>query len=163
MNHQIDINGISDNDLMNYDHEALEDDSNLSAEVKHYADQLSSESTETIQSAIETLSKTLAARRSQEANALLSDIKERAKALGFNSLHEFISVADKDEAAKGGVGSRKPVPIRYQDPKNKQNTWTGRGKRPKWLSALVDAGHDISEFDLRLKKKLSDSESDATA
>jgi DNA-binding protein (histone) len=43
-----------------------------------------------------------------------------------------------------GSKSHKPVPIRYRD--NEGNTWTGRGKQPKWLRHLIEAGHDISEF-----------------
>ena len=49
------------------------------------------------------------------------------------------------KAKQAPVVSRKPVPAKYRDP-NSSETWTGRGKAPRWLSALVDAGHSKDEF-----------------
>ncbi|EJW13208.1 regulator protein, putative [Rhodovulum sp. PH10] len=36
------------------------------------------------------------------------------------------------------------VPPKYQGPNGE--TWAGRGARPKWLTELLDAGHEIEEF-----------------
>ena len=33
---------------------------------------------------------------------------------------------------KGGV-----VAVKYRDPKNPENTWTGRGRMPRWLTAAT--------------------------
>lgn len=38
------------------------------------------------------------------------------------------------------------APVRYRDPNNPDNTWTGRGRPPKWLQDLIDAGKDQDEF-----------------
>lgn len=38
---------------------------------------------------------------------------------------------------------------RYRDPANPFNTWTGLGKRPAWLSSYIDAGHDLSEYEIK--------------
>lgn len=43
----------------------------------------------------------------------------------------------------GGKGS---VAIKYRDPKNSENTWTGRGRMPRWLQAAVDAGKKKESF-----------------
>ena len=40
-------------------------------------------------------------------------------------------------------GSRKPrakVKPKYRNPANKSETWTGRGKRPRWFNAALAAG-----------------------
>src|SRR5688572_22952275 len=36
--------------------------------------------------------------------------------------------------------------VRYRDPENPENTWTGIGKMKKWLQEKLDAGHQIEEF-----------------
>jgi DNA-binding protein H-NS len=38
------------------------------------------------------------------------------------------------------------VPIKYRHPQDVEKTWTGRGMTPKWMQALLDMGHDRSEF-----------------
>ncbi len=48
----------------------------------------------------------------------------------------------KAKAAKSGV--RKPAPIKFRGPNGE--TWSGRGKTPKWLKAAVDAGQSAASF-----------------
>ena len=38
------------------------------------------------------------------------------------------------------------APIKYRDPKNPQNTWSGRGRPAKWLKAKMDAGEDKEDY-----------------
>jgi DNA-binding protein H-NS len=38
------------------------------------------------------------------------------------------------------------VAVKYRHPKDPTQTWTGRGMTPKWMRALLDKGHDRSEF-----------------
>src|SRR5262245_47787758 len=39
---------------------------------------------------------------------------------------------------KGRKG--KKVAAKYRDPKNPENTWTGRGRMPRWLAAATKGG-----------------------
>jgi DNA-binding protein H-NS len=44
---------------------------------------------------------------------------------------------------------RRPYPKvlpRYQNPANPTETWSGRGKQPKWVSAQLRSGKDLSDF-----------------
>jgi len=41
---------------------------------------------------------------------------------------------------------KKEVSIKYQDPDNKANSWSGRGIRPKWLKEKLTAGSNIEDF-----------------
>ena len=41
---------------------------------------------------------------------------------------------------------RAKLPPRYRDPQQPENTWAGRGKRPKWLVAKLAAGARIEDF-----------------
>jgi DNA-binding protein H-NS len=43
----------------------------------------------------------------------------------------------------GGKAKRGMVPIKYRNPDNPEQTWTGRGRRPLWI---VKAGGDMSRF-----------------
>ena len=45
------------------------------------------------------------------------------------------------------AGSRGPVAAKYRDPETGA-TWSGRGLKPKWLAAALDAGKAISDFAL---------------
>ncbi|MDO5610683.1 MAG: H-NS histone family protein [Pseudomonadota bacterium] len=38
------------------------------------------------------------------------------------------------------------VEPKYADPANGGQTWSGRGKRPRWLAAYVDQGRNLDEF-----------------
>ena len=35
---------------------------------------------------------------------------------------------------------------KYRNPNDPSETWTGRGKKPRWLTAALKAGHTIEEF-----------------
>jgi DNA-binding protein H-NS len=35
---------------------------------------------------------------------------------------------------------------KYQNPNEPSETWSGRGKQPRWLTAALKTGHSIEEF-----------------
>jgi DNA-binding protein H-NS len=35
---------------------------------------------------------------------------------------------------------------KYRNPKEPSETWSGRGKQPRWLAAALSTGHTIEEF-----------------
>jgi DNA-binding protein H-NS len=49
----------------------------------------------------------------------------------------------------GAPGKRRKYPKvfpKYRNPKDTSETWSGRGKKPRWLTAALKAGHTIEEF-----------------
>jgi DNA-binding protein H-NS len=45
--------------------------------------------------------------------------------------------------------ARRPYPAvlpKYQNPKNRAETWSGRGKTPRWLKAQLRAGKKLDNF-----------------
>lgn len=48
------------------------------------------------------------------------------------------------------IGSRstkgKPVAAKYMNPDNPAETWSGRGRKPKWLVAKLEKGKKQSDF-----------------
>ena len=55
-----------------------------------------------------------------------------------------MSLSDLFEGPKSRKSAAKGAsPIKFRNPKNADETWTGRGRRPAWL---VDAGGDHNRF-----------------
>lgn len=48
--------------------------------------------------------------------------------------------------AKRSRASRGVSEIRYRDPENPDNVWSGRGRPPKWMQDQIDAGRDKDAF-----------------
>ena len=49
-------------------------------------------------------------------------------------------------------GQRRPYPKvlpKYQNPRNRSETWAGRGKRPRWLVAQLRSGKKIEDFQIK--------------
>lgn len=82
-----------------------------------------------------------------ELQAQLEQARAAERAQVIAQVRELVSthglVADdifgKTRSAKSGV----KVAVKFRDG---ENTWSGRGIKPKWLQAHLDAGRDISEF-----------------
>jgi len=54
---------------------------------------------------------------------------------------------------EGPVSGRRPYPPvspQFRNPENPAETWAGRGKQPRWLSAQLRSGKRIDDF--RIKK-----------
>jgi DNA-binding protein H-NS len=66
----------------------------------------------------------------------LEDIERKARDFGF-ALHQ--------NGAAPAPRARKPRPT-YRNPDNPEEIYGGKGKRPAWLIAKLEAGHDIAEF-----------------
>lgn len=69
----------------------------------------------------------------------LAELEERAKSLGF-TLAELTGAAP--------TRKRAPVAAKYANPANKSETWSGRGRKPRWFEAALKAGK--SEKDLSI-------------
>jgi DNA-binding protein H-NS len=41
------------------------------------------------------------------------------------------------------------LPPRYRNPKNRKETWAGRGHRPRWLVAALKGGKKLEAFAVR--------------
>jgi DNA-binding protein H-NS len=42
--------------------------------------------------------------------------------------------------------SKTPSKVKYRNPANPEQTWTGRGKRPRWLQQALTQGAKLEEF-----------------
>lgn len=72
-----------------------------------------------------------------------ADIKQKISSIAENA---GFSVGELFGVARGkGRGSA----VKYANPDNKAETWTGRGRKPNWLVAKLNKGSKIDDFILR--------------
>jgi DNA-binding protein H-NS len=75
----------------------------------------------------------IAEKRVSERRQVRSKMEELARASGFSVAELF--------GGRAGKGSK--IAPKYCNPKDPSQTWTGRGRRPKWM---VEAGGDMKRF-----------------
>lgn len=79
----------------------------------------------------------IADKQANEKQELKRKLAELAGQSGFDVSELF-----------GGRGGRKgsKVAVKYRNPKNPDETWTGRGRKPNWLSAALSKGQKLDSF-----------------
>jgi DNA-binding protein H-NS len=114
-----------------------------------------------LQNQIERLQKQAAAVRTREFKKTVTEIVAAMKAFGitFGDLKKAGEARKAGRPPKDGArrkagrprktrkvakGVSRPVQIKYRGPEGE--TWTGRGKLPRWLKALSDAGQAIDQY-----------------
>lgn len=77
-------------------------------------------------------------RRRREA---LAAAEEAARSHGFNLSELGVSGGGKRRGA-----AKTASVARYANPDNATETWSGRGRRPEWLKAALDAGRSLEDL-----------------
>ena len=87
-------------------------------------------------------------RRSKAQEEGIKKIKLIAAEYGLTSTELKGVTATKRSLTKKKAGTKKrgPVAPKYRDPSNPQNTWTGRGRKPKWVEAFLDGGGRLGQI-----------------
>lgn len=75
-------------------------------------------------------------RKKKEA---LAEIEEMARAKGF-SLSELTGM--------GGPKKRAPATAKYANPANASDTWSGRGRKPRWFEAALKSGKSPTDMSI---------------
>ena len=78
----------------------------------------------------------VAEKRAEEAAATKDAVRAMAEKAGF-SLDELFG--------KRG-GKRGPATVKYRNPKDAAQTWTGRGRKPNWLVDALTDGAKMEAF-----------------
>ena len=82
-----------------------------------------------------------ARKQDSERAAVRQQLIDVAKQAGFDI---------QDLFGRGGRKGKGSVAIKYRDPKNAANTWTGRGRMPRWMAAATKGGK-VSKEDFLIK------------
>lgn len=70
----------------------------------------------------------------EKQNAERAELRQRILAMVKEHGFEIGDLFGKGRKGKGAVA------IKYRDPQNPANTWTGRGRMPRWLVAATKGG-----------------------
>src|SRR6201996_6839789 len=88
-----------------------------------------------------------------EIDRQISDARRRERSEAVSKVRALmaehgLTAADLVAKAAGprtGSTSGRKVAAKYRDPSTGQ-TWTGRGLKPKWLSAALESGKQLTDF-----------------
>ena len=81
--------------------------------------------------------KAIATFEDRKKKAALAELEDKARAMGF-SLAELTGAAT--------VRKRSPTVARYANPADPGDTWSGRGRKPRWFIAALAAGRSPEEL-----------------
>jgi DNA-binding protein H-NS len=78
----------------------------------------------------------IVARKEAERERVLQQVRELAASIG-------LSVEELLKLQRGGRGRAE---AKYRDPENPELTWSGRGKRPQWVSDALASGRTLADL-----------------
>lgn len=87
------------------------------------------------------IDKELKSRQHQDLQKAREQILAIAQEAGL-SVEELLAAGAKK--TKGGEGQK--VRARYQNPSDNSQTWTGRGRQPKWITEGIAKGKTLDDF-----------------
>ena len=87
------------------------------------------------------LDKAIATARERERSEVKQKIEAIIQNAGFSMSELF---GGRSSPIKG-----RTVPAKYVNPANPAETWTGRGRKPRWLTAKLDKGAKLEDFSAR--------------
>lgn len=99
-------------------------------------------SVEQLEQFIVDINKEIQRQKSQKRKSLMSDLERLARDAGI-SLDELLdhsSTTRKAPKAKGSVAAK------YRNPNDPSQTWTGRGRQPLWVAALLAEGRTLASL-----------------
>lgn len=96
-----------------------------------------------------------------EMKALMAELPRAIASKESEERSQFIREMEKEAAQRGiDLGSiiptksgayrqSKPVAPKYRNPENPSETWSGRGRTPRWLAALEAKGKKRAAFAIK--------------
>lgn len=83
----------------------------------------------------------IARKKAQAKKSLIADMEKLAREAGVSLSELFELTADKALAK-----AKYSVAAKYRNPNNASQTWSGRGRQPLWLAALIAEGKTLQDF-----------------
>lgn len=94
--------------------------------------------TKELQALLKRIPKEIDKRKQQEKSKLMEQITQIASDGGY-SLRDLIGTATRPVKGKKAL-KRKPVAVKYRHPEQADLTWTGRGRKPNWVTKWLGEG-----------------------
>jgi len=111
----------------------------LSRQKSVVQDELNSISLDELKKLQKDIDRAIASFEARRIAAARAELEARAKELGV-TLNQVMGEASAKKI-------KTPVPVKYRNPKNHEETWTGRGRKPRWLTvALTSTSAKLEDF-----------------
>lgn len=75
-----------------------------------------------------------------------ADREKRQKLAEIEAFARDRGMSLADVTALIGKKTRKPAAAKYANPADPSETWTGRGRRPRWVVAAQEAGKSLDDL-----------------
>ena len=85
------------------------------------------------------IAKAISSYEDRKKKEAVADLEERARQMGF-SLSELLGTPV--------VRKRAPAAAKYVNPANPAETWSGRGRKPRWFEAALASGKNPSDLSI---------------
>jgi DNA-binding protein H-NS len=85
--------------------------------------------------------KEITERRQEELGKARQQIISMAQALSLSVEELFDAIGNKTKDREAGT-----LQARYRNPADSQQTWTGRGRQPKWVGEALANGRNLEDF-----------------
>lgn len=91
----------------------------------------------------------LVRKQEEVRSTFIEETRKKAEALGLSLKDLFPDTSGKptQPRQKGErTGERRKVPMKYRDPENAENAWSGRGMMPTWLRTKIENGGKVEDY-----------------
>lgn len=85
------------------------------------------------------VAKAIASFEDRKKKAALAELEEKAREMGFSLAELTGTVAPRKRA---------PATAKYANPDNASDTWSGRGRKPRWFAEALAAGRKPEDLAL---------------
>ena len=94
---------------------------------------------------IQEAEKELSDRLARRTRQTLKEARRLAAEVGFEA---SFSKAAETEGRTKGTGTRGKAAQKYQNPENPAETWSGRGRPPRWVQAALAGGRAMADLQI---------------
>lgn len=86
------------------------------------------------------IQKELKRKKELAKKSLIADMERLAREAGVSLTEIFGDASEKKSAPRAKVA------VKYRHPENPDQTWSGRGRQPLWLAALIAEGKALEDL-----------------
>ena len=84
----------------------------------------------------------------KDVNAAITNFKDRERQKAIAEVEAFARERGLSQADLKALLSRskKGLPAKYANPEDPTQTWSGRGRRPRWVEAALASGKSLDDL-----------------
>jgi DNA-binding protein H-NS len=98
---------------------------------------------------LETLSLKELKQLQKDVESAITEFKDRERRKALAEVEAFArerGLSPADLAALTARRTRRPAAPKYANPADPSQTWTGRGRRPRWVDAALSSGKSLDDL-----------------